>query len=450
MVFFILVGMLLLLLPNFVIPQVATLNPAIHSKTLMLRWLLAAMGIAYFLAMPLRCRAPLSFVEAGIIGFVFANLCSSLLSTTPVFSLSDSWQLWALPLVSVGIYRLGPTASMVDRLFKLSIGGGIIAALYGFSVYWGYDFLREYYPFAYSKGDARNYIHSFLGNPEYFGGYIAALSVVCLGYGLLDARKIFARVGWFLCCFYFLCAVVLSGTRGALLGMAVGGMLNFYSFYRCQSMHVKRRMLFVGLVLVAFTATLVTIFSVPNPLNVRRMRVAQRFLRTFDLSSDSVRERILFFSVASRMVRDNPVWGVGPGCFKLHFYPTVQKLVEEDERAGFRHFAETLQGRVAEHAHNDYLELLSETGVVGFGVFVFIVSSLIMMFWRERSLLRCADSSAADWRPEAGYEIIAFCSLSCLLFNALFSFPLHLPVRASLFWVLVGLFMACSERRQGF
>lgn len=439
--------MLLLLLPNFVIPRVATLNPAIHSKTLMLRWLLAALGIAYFSAMPQRRRGALSLAEVGILGFVFVNFCSSVLSATPLFSLSDSWQLWALPLVSLGIYRLRPTVLQIERLLKLSVVGGIIAALYGFSVYWGYDFLREYYPFAYSKGDARNYIHSFLGNPEYFGGYVAPLSVICFGIALVSTRGSFGRLAWLLSCFYFLSAVVLSGTRGALLGVGVGGMLSFYSFYRFQTSNVRRKMLYAGLALAVFTAVLITIFSVPNPLNVRRMRVAQRFIGTFDLASDSVRERILFFSVASRIVRENPVWGVGPGCFKLHFYPTVQKLVEEDERAGFRHFAETLQGRVAEHAHNDYLEFLSETGIVGFAVFAFLVSSLIAKFLRSNYDRKRGQSLVGHAALEYGYETICFSAISCLLFNALFSFPLHLPVRASMFWVLVGLFLVSADRR---
>lgn len=446
--FFVLVGMLLLLLPNFVIPRVATLNPAIHSKTLMLRWLMAALGVAYFFAMPQRRRGPMSWAEWGILGFVIVCFCCSLLSATPLFSLSDSWQLWMLPLVSLGIYRLAPTLSQIDRLLRLSVVGGIIASLYGFSVYWGYDFLREYYPFAYSKGDARNYIHSFLGNPEYFGGYVATLAVICFGIALVGIRGSFARLAWLLSCFYFLSAVILSGTRGALLGAGVGAMLVFSSFYRCQTSTVRRKMLYAGFALAAFTAVLVTIFSVPNPLNVRRMRVAQRFLGTFDLASDSVRERILFFSVASRIVRENPVWGVGPGCFKLHFYPTVQKLVEEDERAGFKHFAETLQGRVAEHAHNDYLEFLSETGIVGFAVFAFLISSLLGKFLHSNYYVKHEESGVKHGAPEYAYAMICFSALACLLFNALFSFPLHLPVRASLFWVLVGLFLVSADCRR--
>jgi O-antigen ligase len=444
--FFVLIGMMVLVMPNFVIPKVATLNPAIHSKTLMLRWLLGALGISYIFAKNVRRRAPLCIAEISILAFVFANILSAIISRTPLFSLTDSWQLWSLALVSIGLMRLAPTYAEADRLIKLALVGGVIAALYGFSVYAGFDVLREYYPFAYSRGDARNYIHSFLGNPEYFGGYMAALAVLSYGLALASVGRPFSRMAWVALCFFYLAAIVLSGTRGAILGSFVGIALVSMQFYRTLPQATRKRILVALVVLLGAVVVLVTIFSVPSPLNVRRMRVAQRFLATFDLASDSVRERILFFSVASRIVRDHPLFGVGPGCFKLYFYPTVAKLVEEDERAGFRHFAMTLQGRVAEHAHNDYLEFLSDTGIVGFATFAFVIASLLWLYRYVAQLPAPHENSGEEGFQLWSQATTCFGAMACLLVNALFSFPLHLPVRAALFWILVGIFLAAAQQ----
>ncbi len=443
--FIVLVGVLLFVLPNFVIPRVATLNPAIHSKTLMLRWLLSAMLPAAWLGMRYFSRERLSVAEAVLVLFVGVNLLSALTSSTAGFSLTDSWQLWCLPLVSLAISRFRLNVHERQKLMYLATGGGLIAGLYGLCVYVGFDFLRELYPFAYSKGDARNYIHSFLGNPEYLGGYMAALAVLAFGCALLGWDVLWLRMGWFGVCAFFLGILVLSGTRGAILGALFGCALVVARTYRVQEGVVRRRILTGVLLLVLGVIAVVTVLSVPNPLNVRRMRLAQRFAAMFDLASDSVRERILFFTVAARIVKDHAPLGVGPGCFKLHFYPTVSRLVQEDERAGFKHFAETLQGRVAEHAHNDYLEFLSEIGIVGFAAFAAVMAVLIERFarrrWFDKSLL-----TDRGTRLEWFQFTVFFGAIGCLLLNALFSFPLHLPVRASLFWVLVGLFLAADRQ----
>ncbi|MGC8841639.1 MAG: O-antigen ligase family protein [Candidatus Sumerlaeaceae bacterium] len=441
--FILLVGMLLVVLPNFVVPRVATLNPAIHSKILMLRWILGAMLVAAALASACFSHHRLLLGEVVLLAFVFANLISAVTSSTPGFSLTDSWQIWCLPLVSLGIARLKPTAHQRDGLVYLAVGGGGIAALYGLCVYLGYDVLRDLYPFAYSKGDARNYIHSFLGNPEYFGGYMAPLSVLAFGYALSGWHSLWRRLAWLGLCTFFLLALVLSGTRGALLGALFGFVLILLRVYRVQEPATRRRIMAgIGL-LVVVTVAAVAVLSFPNPLNVRRMRLAQRFVAAFDLASDSVRERILFFATASRIVKDHPLLGVGPGCFKLHFYPTVRLLVQEDERAGFKHFAETLQGRVAEHAHNDYLEFLSELGAVGFAAFAGVVAVLISRFRARRSGMIGSEEDLSARYTWFQFTIF-FGAIACLLLNALFSFPLHLPVRASLFWILVGLFVSCD------
>lgn len=443
--FLIVVGLMLCALPNFVVPRIATLNPAIHSKELLLRALLALAFWFAWLGRRSFVRGPVNMLELAIAGFVGSAFLAILTSLAPMFSLSESWHLALLPLVAIGLARARPSRCERGSLLALIALGAGVAAVYGFCVYFGYDFLRSFYPFAYAKGDARNYIHSFLGNPEYFGGYMAPVAVLCFGAALHPSRRGAVRVGWTVLCLFFLAGLVLSGTRGAFLGAAVGGAILGRSLYRTQSGPVRRRLLVLLSVLLLGLFVGGIVLSVPNPLNVRRMRLVQRFANMFDLGSDSVRERILFFCVASRLVWEKPVLGIGPGCFKLQFYPTVEKFVREDERAGFRHFAETLQGRVAEHAHNDYLEFMSEGGLVGFAAFSAVIAVLIWRFAARRRFI-VGEAPVESSQTERLYEqTLYFAAIACLLFNALFSFPLHLPVRATLFWILVGLFLSVDR-----
>jgi O-antigen ligase len=447
--FFLALMTALFLLPNFVVPQIATLNPAIHSKELLLRGILGVLVAVFCLAWPHVDKRKLNALEWGIVAFSGVNFLSTLLSATPGFSFVDSFHLSVLPLLSIAIVRLSPDRWRRDAVIGVVIVAAFICAFYGLCVYAGWDFLRTLYPFAYSKGDARNYVHSFLGNPEYFGSYMAPIAVLCFGGALsLHLRSMKSRALWLLFSLFFLFALVLSGSRGAIVGSLLGGAIVGSRALRETSPHLRRRIITGLVVFFAVLSAAVVILSVPNPLNVRRMRLAQRFLSTFDLASDSVRERMLFFCVSGRIVRDAPFFGVGPGCFKLHFYPTVAQLVQEDERAGFRHFAQTLQGRVAEHAHNDYLEIMGETGIIGFAAFAWIMS-MIFVYYRKQLKNTRLEFETEQERNIVSHiisqQITLFAALACILFNALFSFPLHLPVRATLFWSLVGLFMASTR-----
>jgi len=439
----------LLLLPNFVIPRVGTQNPAIHSKELMSRFLVAWMAGVFFLGCWRTRKRDLHFVELGILGLVVANLLSCLSSSHAVFCFGESWHLWGFALLAVAVALVNINLKERQQIILVAVGAAVIAAAYGFCVYWGFDFLRTYYPFAYAKGDARNYVHSFLGNPEYFGSYMAAVGILAFGHILRPNSRWPVRAAWAILCMFFLLAIVLSGTRSAFLAFAVGaGFLLKRTIAILSPSH--RRYALLGLVgFLALATTVVAVLSFPNPLNVRRMRLAQRFVQVFDLTSPSVRERILFYTISGRLIREYPVLGVGPGAFKLYFYPTVEKLVEEDPRAGFRRFAETLQGRIAEHAHNDYLEIWSETGSVGIGVFLFLIASLFVRYIKGPKnvtiLIKGDIAGPSDLAWVRFQRDLFFATLLAILVNGFFSFPLHLPVRAFLFWVCVGCFLAADR-----
>lgn len=426
-----------------------TQNPAVHSKELLSRILLPALAIAFFLAFPKLRRRRLDLPELAMLAFVAVQVVSSLLSTQTVFSIQESWHLWGFELLAIAIYRILPSSSECRMLVVVILCAAAVTALYGLSVYFGFDLLKWAYPFVYGKEEGRNYIHSFLGNPEYFGGYMAPVAALCFGRCFGGGLSIWRRCWWLAATMFFLGALILSGTRGAVIGFLVAACIMWLREFPRLSAAYRRRLLLVVTALIAFGAAGIGILSFPNPMNVRHMRLAQRFGSMFDVNSAPVRERLLFYTIAGRMISGHPAFGVGPGCFKLHFYPTIEKLVLEDPRAGFRRFAESLQSRVAEHAHNDYLEIWCETGTIGFAMFLLVLASLGVRFVRSPDDFRAPspDGPESHTVKEAALQrTVFFACAACVFTNAAFSFPLHLPVRASLAWVLVGCFLAADAR----
>ena len=171
---------LLLLLPLLLIP-IPTQSPPVHSKELGVRVLLPVLAVLFVAAWPALPRRRMDLAEVALLCVPVTGLVSTVFSSRPGFSFQEGWQNWALPLLGWMVLRIGLTVGEMRRLLLVVVGAAVMAAVYGVSAFFGMDFLRGVYPFLIKADEGRNFVHSFLGNPEYFGGYVAAVSVVALG-----------------------------------------------------------------------------------------------------------------------------------------------------------------------------------------------------------------------------------------------------------------------------
>jgi O-antigen ligase len=323
---------------------------------------------------------------------------------------------------------------------------GFLAALYGFLTYIGLDVLKSLYPFEFEavQGGGRNYIHSFYGNPEYFGGVAAPTAILLLGLGLAPKASLIKRALWTAASAFIILVLLLSGSRGALFGFALGAAIVFFGQVQLLPSKLRRiSWAALGAALLVVAAGLV-IFSTPNPINRRDMRLAQRFTTIFETSSASTRERILFYTSTAMAIPQNPVFGYGPGTYRLEFFNNVKLLVDADPRAGTTMLLNALDRRLAEHTHNDYLEFWFEQGTIGIALLLLLI---------VHGGVRFLSSRAANWRqretstaaPLTAINVTLFAATVTILVNAATSFPLHMPARGTLAWVLIGAFFA-SDR----
>jgi len=115
------------------------------------------------------------------------------------------------------------------------------------------------------------------------------------------------------------------------------------------------------------------------------------------------------------MFRSHPVMGWGLGTFPV-VYPE------------FRSFYTNF---FVNEAHNDYLQLLAEMGLLGFGV----------MLWFLVVLFRHALPKIRNWTSEVSGAVTLACILGStgILVHSLFDFNLQIPANAALFYVLCTL-----------
>lgn len=429
-----------------ILPRVSTMAPAIDSKVMAIRALFAVVfGLA---AVNWRTivRGGWQFTDTIFAGLALSFCLSALFSGRLMYCLSEFWQQGAFYGIGWLVYRLRPGGR--ECLALARIGGclGLIAALYGFLVYIGMDVLREFYPFEFSTNQGgRNFIHSFYGNPEYFGGVAAPTATLLLGLGFASGVKLWLRALWVALSGFIIVVLLLSGSRGALFGFLAGSVLIFFGQIGLLPQQIRKigwGALAAG---IAVMAVGLVVFSTPNPLNPREMRLAQRFTSIFETSSDSTRERILFYTSTAMAIPENPIWGYGPGTYRLEFYNNVKLLVNDDPRAGTTVLLDRLNRRLAEHTHNDYLEFWFEQGTVGIGLFLLLIVHGGVRFVRVRLTARRLESGSVH-ASSVAVNVTLFAAVVTILINALTSFPLHMPARGTLAWVLIGAFFAVNRQ----
>src|SRR6185369_11260919 len=152
----------------------------------------------------------------------------------------------------------------------------------------------------------------------------------------------------------------------------------------------------------------------------------------------------------SGIVRDYPLAGSGLGSW-LHAYRPYQ--------------APPVEGGIWDHAHDDYLELAAETGLVGVGL---VLAFLVVVAWtlrddrRARHAARADDESRRGHRPPPGFEVAEWRAalrdrsalrwgiaggIAAIAVHSLVDFSLRLPADFTLLMLLGGMLVVISRPR---
>jgi len=243
------------------------------------------------------------------------------------------------------------------------------------------------------------------GNPNFYGEYL----VLVLGVGamlFIVERTRLMKVCAALIVGLQLIVLVLTYTRGSWLGLAVGSLLV------CA---------LVDLRLVWPLASIAAVAAAVVP------GAGPRLASVFSLDR-SAAFRLDLWRVALHALRDRPILGWGIGSFYMAFAAVV--LASPELGVGFREYG----------AHNSYLTLLAETGVIGGLAFVWIVALLILPAFlavaQDSLLLRRRLQAAA-----LGAALLAFA------LNALTSNSFQHPQAAVFFWLIAGLLRGLIDDR---
>jgi O-antigen ligase len=166
----------------------------------------------------------------------------------------------------------------------------------------------------------------------------------------------------------------------------------------------KRQIVTVGLVAALVLAGFV--FLPPDKLILRFAQL---------LSTDGAGGRAQLWAETIPLIRAYPVFGCGLGGYETAFmrFKVFEPLVTDD------------------FAHNDYLQLLAELGVVGFAIGATLAFSVVRMAVRR---------AVGSRDPGARYFAVAGAgALAAILLHSLADFNLYIPANAMLLAWIAGM-----------
>ena len=269
-----------------------------------------------------------------------------------------------------------------DRRFVVA---AVLLACASQAVYGLYQTAADAGPIGFLLGGSIRAFGTF-DQPNPFAIYLATGLTLAIGLGMSIVRSGWRRLispfGLLLliCAFVIAEAVLASSSRSAWLALvaAVGVMI---------ALQGRRFALAgVGAVLLVLGFGIVGGFSVLPASITARLSILSENFSLFDArdalvttQNFAVVHRMAIWQAAWDMFLDHPLLGVGPGNFDFHYLDYA--LPKWDEPPG--------------HAHNYFLNLLAEQGVLGLGAYITMIGSLAMLLLR--TLRSLPNSMGTDW-----------------------------------------------------
>ncbi len=182
---------------------------------------------------------------------------------------------------------------------------------------------------------------------------------------------------------------------------AISGLIFFFSF--------KSKKLLICFLIILLISPL----FLPVSLTSRFTETYQKFAK------GDYEQRIYIWESAYKMFKKAPVFGVGIGQFRKYYKIYVS--------------SEAPEKRLHNHAHNIFIQIISEFGIVGFLIFIYLLTLLIKTIYNS---LPFSDNYKGDL-------LLGFsAALTGFFVQEMFEFSISSSAFTILFCILLGWYLA--------
>jgi O-antigen ligase len=223
--------------------------------------------------------------------------------------------------------------------------------------------IMQYYGFDPYLSDLHS-LTSTIGQKNWISNYLAMIFPVAFSYFLLEQSKK-NKILYFVLLAVLYTTLMICQSRGIWISISITVILAIYIIFKFKFYEIfKTNKKWLFLLLTTFLIITI-IYSTDNPLNKSAITVPQRAISTFDEQDPSINTRLLIWKTNFEMIKDKPILGSGIGTFKMNYLDYQAEFLKKNP--GYIKYS----GKVGE-AHNEYLQIWAELGLIGLGLFLLI------------------------------------------------------------------------------
>jgi O-antigen ligase len=215
-----------------------------------------------------------------------------------------------------------------------------------------------------------------------------------------------------------LTALVLSRSRGGLVSFLIAQVCFVFLL-------IKTRSSFMGIRQINLIFAMLLVLAVAG--------LSREISTRFSYSARDAPERFELWVDSFRIVRDFPWWGTGLGTYRdviVNYRPAKDVVI----------VAGIPQPARVEYAHNDYLQLLVECGLVGFIILVWAMVRTGACLYRGLK-----ESSDLDFQI-LGWSLVS--GLIALVCHGVVDFNFHIPANALIFSLYLALALKLARKKE--
>lgn len=361
---------------------------------------------------------PLNF---PIVSFMAICVLSLIWSNNFFISLKELPLFLAGPLLYFIVVNNLNREEQVNRILAITLIIGGLFGIYGLLQYRGIDFSF------WIRNIGRQQVFGLFGNVNFFAEYLIVPLPIAVSL-FFACRNKFKKTLLFLAILVMGTTLVVTFTRSAYLGCGISLVFMIILFITLQgkSFIAENKKLFIIILVAIIIITL--LFVIPTPLN-KSGTIISTIKSRISLSqmseSFSISSRISNWKFTALMIKDHPLIGSGIGTYKYNSLRYQAKFLEQGQNRSIYPYV------FADKTHNEYLQLWAEVGIVGLGIFIWLIISYFN--YGLRFIKRVKN------RYKQGMIIGLMGAVTAVLIDSIFGFPLHLSATIILFWLAIAL-----------
>jgi O-antigen ligase/tetratricopeptide (TPR) repeat protein len=360
-------------------------------------------------------------VNLPVLSFIIICALSLVWSDNRFLSLRELPLFLTGPLLYFIIINNISGQQQVNRIVNILLIVGALFGIYGIFQYMGIDFS------IWDSATGRQQVFGIFGNVNFFAEYLIVILPIAISLFFVKQNKT-RKILLLIAVLSMSASLIFTFTRGSYLGFGISLIFMFVLFIIYWPENFKKNKKKIFIVILTAIAVVTFVFLFPNPLNKPGTaidKIKNRVSVSQLTQGYSIKRRMATWKFTILMIKDRPLLGSGIGTYKYNTLRYQADFFSQgDNRSLYPH-------GFADKAHNEYLQLWVELGIIGFGIFLWLI--FIYFSYGLKALRNTKD------KYKQGMMIGLMGAVVAVLVDAIFGFPLHLPATVILFWLALGL-----------